>query len=238
MESSLYLSDCYLKEINGKIESASQGKYIILDRTIFYPNKGGQPFDTGKIIDSSGREYNVIYVAEFSGKISHEVDEEGLTVGDSVQLKIDWNRRYRLMRMHTAAHVFSRIIYDEAGAVTSGNQLGLDRSRIDFTLENFDRAKVEEWETKANDLIAEGREVKIHFYDREEAFRIPDFIRTEKILVPEGIEKIRIIEIDGVDMQACGGTHLGNISEIKGIKIVKCENKGKNNKRIYFELAD
>jgi len=154
-----------------------------------------------------------------------------------VHCKIDWERRHKLMRMHTAAHVFSRIIYDDSEALTSGNQLGLDKSRIDFTLEYLDKEKINEWEKRTNEIITSGKNIKIKLYQREEAFKIPDFIRTSKLLVPEGLNEIRIVEIEGLNRQACGGTHVKNTSEIGKIEIFKKENKGKNNRRIYFRLV-
>ncbi|NCN38805.1 MAG: alanyl-tRNA editing protein AlaX [Candidatus Aenigmarchaeota archaeon CG_4_10_14_0_8_um_filter_37_24] len=235
MSKILYLSDCYLKEWDAAV-AKDNGKYIVLDQTAFYPNSGGQPCDTGTMKTENGNEYKVVYVGKFSGDVSHEVDNGGLKAGDKVHCRIDWDRRYKLMRMHTAAHVFSRVIFDETGAVTSGNQLDLDKSRIDFTLENLDKGKIKEWEKKANEIIAGGRNLKISFYPREEAFKIPDFIRTSKLLVPEDLKTIRIVEIEGLDQQACGGTHLKNISEIGKIEVLKVENKGKNNRRIYFRL--
>lgn len=233
----LYLTDCYLKEFDAVVESVESGKYIVLDKTAFYPNAGGQPYDTGimKRI-SDGQEFKVIYVGKFGGEISHEVDKEGLKKGDIIKGKIDWERRYRLMRSHTAAHVISKVIHNDSGALMSGNQLGLEKSRIDFTLENFDREKVEEWVKKANEIIKEKRKVKIKFMPREEALKIKDFVRTYKDLIPQGVKELRVIEIEGFDQQACGGTHLKNISEIGKIQLVKIKNKGKHHRRIYFKL--
>lgn len=232
----LYQDDSYLKEYEAEVIEVNNDKYIVLNDTIFYPNAGGQPYDTGLMI-KNGEEYKVIYVGKFDGKISHEVDNPGLKIGDRVRCVIDWERRYTLMRYHTAAHVLSKVIFNETGAVTSGNQLGVDGSRIDFTLEGFDRNKVQGWIDQANEIIAKKIPVKIEQIPREEALKIPDFIRTKANLVQD-IKILRIVKIEGFDIQACGGTHLKNLVEIGRIELVKVDNKGKDNRRIYFRLKD
>ena len=235
MPQPLYLLDCYLKEWDATITKAN-GKYIVLDQTAFYPNAGGQPYDTG-IMTTDGKEYKVVYVGKFSGDISHEVDKEGLKSGMKVHCKIDWDRRYILMRMHTAAHVLSRVIYGDAGANTSGNQIGLDKSRIDFTLDIFDREKIPGWFKKSNEIIAKKLPVKKSFMKREEAMKIDGFAGPSPHLI-QGFDELRVVDIQGFDAQPCGGTHLDNIGEIKGIEFVKAENKGKNNRRIYYRLLE
>ena len=155
----LYLNDCYLKEWETEVESVSQGKFVVLKQTAFYPNTGGQLFDTGTIT-KDGTEHKVVFVGKFGENISHEIDPVGLEQGDKVTCKLDWERRFTLMRMHTAAHVLSRVLFNETGAHTSGNQLGIDRSRIDFTLENFDKEKIKECVNKTNDIIAKNLPVE------------------------------------------------------------------------------
>ena len=236
-EDVLYLHDCYLKEWDAVVKAVDKGKYIVLDKTAFYPNAGGQPYDTGVMV-KDGTAYKVVYVGKFGDNISHEVDKEGLKVGDKVHCTLDWDRRYKLMRMHTAAHILSRVIYDDVGANTSGNQLELDKSRIDFTLDEFDRDKISEWFEKSNEIIKGNRPVKTTLMPRQEAFEIPDLIRTAKNLIPESVKTIRIVDIKDLDTQACGGTHLKSTGEIKGLEFIKAENKGKNNRRIYFKLVD
>ena len=231
----LYLKDCYLKEWQTKVKSA-KGKFIVLEETAFYPKSGGQPGDEGVMKRSSdGRAFKVVFAGKFSGDVSHEVDQEGLQPGDEISCSIDWDRRYVLMRMHTAAHVLTKVIFKESGAVISGNQLGVDKSRIDFALDEFDKAKVQEWVDQANSIIAEGREVRIEFMPREEAMKIPDFVRTMADLIQK-IDVLRVIEIEGFDKQACGGTHLKNISEIGRIRLLKTDNKGKKNRRVYYTV--
>ena len=235
----LYLLDCYLKEFEASVESVKDDKYVVLDKTVFYPNAGGQPYDTGKLIRlSDNEEFSVVYVAKFGDMISHEVDKPGLKPGDRVRGVIDWERRYRHMRMHTAAHVIANVIEQEAGAKITGNQLGLEKSRIDFSLENFDREKFSEYEKKANEIIKQGHKVNLSILPREEAEEKLSRMTTLAKGFPEDIKDVRLVEIEGFTIEACGGTHVRDTSEIKGIKIIKLENKGKNNRRMYYTLVD
>lgn len=232
MQKALYLNDSYLKECNAKVVSVKNGKFVVLDQTIFYPNSGGQLWDEGKIV-KNGEEFKVVFVGKFDGKISHEVDKEGLQQGDSVHCIINWERRYKLMRMHTAAHLLSSIFYKESGAKISGNQLGLDKSRIDFTLENFDKEKIQQYVDKANYYIQQDLPVTISYMPRSEAEKNIDLARLT-LGLPQGIETLRIVSIGEIDKQADGGTHVRSLKEIGRITLLKCENKGKNNRRVYF----
>lgn len=231
----MYLRDSYLKELKAEVVKAN-GKYVVLDRTIFYPKSGGQPWDTGEVIRmSDGRVFKVIFVGKFEGDISHELDREGLKPGDRVRCKIDWERRYLFMRYHTACHVLSGVIHKETQALITGNQIDTEKTRIDFSLENFDRDEIRGFEEKANQVIERGLPVSINFVSREEVTGNPELVKLAKG-IPESIKTIRIIEIKGFDRQACGGTHVKNTKEIGKIRIIKAENKGKNNRRIYFKL--
>lgn len=229
----LYLKDCYLKEFDATVISVKDNKYITLDKTAFYPVSGGQPNDTGKII-SSGIEYNIIFVGKFDNNISHEVDKEGLKQGNKVHCIIDWNRRYKLMRMHTAAHILDSVIHKESGALFTGNQLGEDKSRLDFNLETFDREKMQSYITKANEEIKKSKEVKISFMPKEEASKLSMLLEWDY----GDMKELRVIDIEGIDKQPCGGTHIKNTSEIKEIIFDSVDNKGKGRKRIYFKLKD
>jgi len=230
----LYMVDCYLREFDAKVVEAN-GKYIALDNTAFYPNSGGQPNDLGKLV-SNGVEYKIVYVAKVGDKISHEIDKEGIKVGDNVHGILDWQRRHTLMRMHTAAHLLSAIVHKETGGLITGNQLGVDQSRIDFSLETFDKEKVLEYIKKTNELIARNLPVRTYFLKRDEAMKIPDVVKLANALPPDA-EELRIVDIGGVDVQADGGTHVLNTSEIGTIETVKTENKGKNNRRVYYTLS-
>ncbi|MEM7817728.1 MAG: alanyl-tRNA editing protein, partial [Candidatus Aenigmatarchaeota archaeon] len=167
--------------------------------------------------------------------ICHEVDREGLKADDVVCGKLDWERRYRLMRMHTTAHLLSALLYKRSGVLITGNQLGTDRSRMDFSLENFDRSMFAAICSEANELVSKGVPVKIYFLPRDEALKIEGVVKLAGAL-PPNIETLRIVEIVGVDMQADGGPHVANLKELGSIEIVKMENKGKANRRVYFTL--
>lgn len=235
---SLYLDDSYLRECDAKVESVKNGRYVVLDRTIFYPKGGGQPHDTGKIIrKSDGQEFRVIFVGKFEGKISHEVDKEGMKEGDEVKCILDWERRYKLMRMHTAAHVLAGgILYKKYGAKITGNQLEPDKTRFDFDLENFDRETFEKAVAEANEILGKDTEVKTYYLPREEAMKNPEIVKLKDAL-PPNIDPLRIVEIVGVDIQADGGTHVKNLREVGKIRVIKLENKGKDSRRVYFELV-
>jgi len=234
MAKALYLEDSYLKECDATIVSVKDEKYVVLDQTIFYPKGGGQPWDTGQILKQD-EAYNVVYVGKFSGEISHEVDRAGLKEGDKVHCILNWERRYKLMRSHTSAHVFASLLCTGTGALVTGNQLEEDKIRFDFSLEKFDREILETYINKANELF--GRDIPVKWYElpREEALRIPGVIKMAEAYPPD-IPKLRIVEIVGVDKQADGGTHVKNLKEVGQIKLLKTENKGKNNRRVYFTL--
>lgn len=233
MTEQLYLQDSYLKEFDAKVVAVN-GKHIFLDRTAFYPNSGGQLGDTG-VIEKNGKKFTVVNTTKAQDGICHEVDAEGLAAGDAVHCKIDWNRRYKLMRMHTAAHLLSATLNKRAGVLITGNQLGIENSRMDFSLENFDREQMAAACADANAFIEKRLPVKSYFLPREEAMKIPNVMRLAGAL-PPALETLRIVEIEGVDQQLDGGTHVANLNEIGGIEIVKMENKGKSNRRVYFAL--
>ena len=230
----LYLTNSYLKEFDAGVVSVEDDKYVVLDRTAFYPNAGGQLYDTGKIIKGN-QEFNVIFVGKFNDEISHEVDKPGLNSGDKVKCYTDWDRRYKLMRMHTAAHIISGVFHKEAGALITGNQLGLDQTRIDFSLENFDRDKINYYFNRTNELINKDLPIKVYTLPREEAEKDETMFKLAKEL-PSYIKDIRVVEIVGFDRQADGGTHVKSLKEVGKIEFIKAENKGKDNRRVYFKL--
>lgn len=230
----LYYLNAYAKEFEAEVKEVNNGKYVVLDKTCFYSSGGGQPHDTGKII--SDKEYDVIYVAKADGKIIHEVDKEGLKAGDKVKGIINWDRRYKLMRMHTATHIVSTLIHNKTRALITGNQINVDETRVDFSLDVFDKEKIKEYIEEANEIIKKNLEVRSYFISKEDAENISGLTKLAMKL-PER-EKIRIVEIGDFDKQADGGTHVKNTKEIGKIVFVKAENKGKNNRRIYFKLTD
>lgn len=235
----VYLHDCYKKELETTVLSASEhdGNILIeLEQTIFYPTGGGQPHDEGVIVKDSST-YQVTAVYKFKDKVFHVVDKIGLQKGDKVICRIDWQRRHRLMRMHTAAHIISDLLEAEANTLVSSNQLGLEKSRIDFTLEDFDREFLQGFEKKANEIVHRSLPIKKYFVSRETAEKDKGLFTLLKGF-PEDIEKVRVVDIDGFDKTACGGTHLDSTSEVKGVKFLKFENKGAKRRRIVFTLVD
>ena len=240
----LYLKDCYLTEWDATVASAGgegdkQGRFIVLDRTAFYPSSGGQPCDEGAItrLSDSGT-FRVVFAGKFSGRISHEVDRAGLKPGDKVHCRLDWERRYKLMRSHTAAHIISEVIHRETGAMITGNQLDVDRCRIDFSVPQFDREKLKSYEEKANGIAGQGIGVTFGFRSREDALRDPNMTKLAKGLegLPQDVKELRIVSIGSFDCQADGGTHVRDTKEVGIIRFVDFVNKGANNRRIYFQL--
>ena len=234
MVKALYLEDSYLRECDATVVSVRDGKYVVLDQTIFYPKGGGQPWDTGTIIKGN-RTYNVIYVGKFSGEISHEVDQARLRENDRVHCVLDWERRYKLMRSHTAAHVFASLLCKGTGALITGNQLEEDKVRFDFSLEEYDREILSNYIDETNKVLKRDIPVKWYVLPKEEALKIPGIIKMAEALPPD-IPELRIVEIVSVDKQADGGTHVKNLKEVGQIKLLKTVNKGKNNRRVYFKL--
>lgn len=230
---SIYLEDGYQKDFDATVESSS-GDRITLDRTAFYPQSGGQPSDLGWL-HAGDETFNVLHVESSDGRIVHVLDREGLKPGDRVHGELDWERRYRLMRSHTACHILSAVIFRETGAKITGNQIDLSRSRVDFSLESFDKAKMNEYVEKANEIIRADVPVETMLLPKSDALAIPDLVRLA-MEVPDR-DEIRVVKIEGIDAQACGGTHVRRTGEIKGIRMVKAENKGKSNRRVYFALC-
>ena len=231
----LYMKDHYLKEFDAEVKEVN-GKFIVLDKTAFYPQGGGQICDNGKLIKDGG-EYSVVFVKKMSSVVSHEVDKEGLKVGDKIKGVLDWDRRYKLMRAHTAAHIISQVIHKETGALITGNQLDLEKVRIDFSLETFDKEKLQGYVSEANNIIQQDLPLSIEFKTRDEALKIPQLSKLAAGL-PDFIEEVRIVKIGDFDLQADGGTHVNSTKEVGKLEFIKAENKGKNNRRVYFQIKD
>ncbi|MBI4154139.1 alanyl-tRNA editing protein, partial [Candidatus Woesearchaeota archaeon] len=226
MSELLYLKDCYLRTFQATVVRAD-GRLVILDKTGFYVEGGGQPADTG-MMQRGDEIFRVQAVRKTSGEIMHDVDHEGLRAGDIVSCEVDWGVRYRYMRYHTACHLLSGLIHRDTGALITGNQIKPHESRIDFDLETMDRALLDKVLAEANGIILQNVPVAIKFMPRDEALKIPAIIKL-KMFLPVGIEEVRVIEIGDADVQACGGTHLKSTHEIGKIVLNKVENKGKNN---------
>jgi misacylated tRNA(Ala) deacylase len=233
MEKPLYFDNSYLKEFDAVVVSVD-GVNIVLDKTAFYATGGGQPNDTGKLV-ANGKEFNVVDVKKSEQGAVHVVDQPGLKPGDKVRGVIDWEHRYRLMRMHSAAHVLSSAVNKLTGALVTGKQLDLQQSKIDFSLEVFDKNQIQQFGEEAKKLISVGALVKTYFLPREEALKIPNLIRLAERM-PPSVPEWRIVEILGVDIQPCGGTHVKDIKEIGKITVLKAENKGKTQRRMYYTV--
>jgi misacylated tRNA(Ala) deacylase len=225
-----YQENSYLKEIETTVKEVND-KFIILDSSIFIPAAGGLPNDEGTI----NNDYKVIYAIKKDNNISLEVDKSGLKAGDKVTTKLDWERRYRIMQYHTALHALTSILHKETGALVTGNQISLDQARVDFSLENFDKEKINEAIEKTNQALKTNQEVTISYLSREEAKKRENLARLA-VGLPKGIKNLRIVKIGDIDEQADGGPHVKNTSEIPNLELVKTDNKGKNNRRVYFKL--
>jgi misacylated tRNA(Ala) deacylase len=224
----LFDSDPYARDCTARvIECGTDG--IVLDRTIFYPLGGGQPGDSGWLQTTDGRRIRIIDTRKGTpGRILHlhEATAHGLTVGDSVHLVIDWERRYAHMRMHTALHLLGSIL---RYGVTGG-QIAADKGRLDFdTQDEIDRARVT---AALNELVRADTPTRTTWITDDELARQPELIRTMSVRPPVGAGRIRLLEIPGVDLQPCGGTHVARSSEIGPLQVTKVESKGRHNRRV------
>lgn len=230
----LCYDDSYLQEFDATVVmETSDG--VILDQTAFYPGGGGQPCDTGRLVDQENT-YTVNKVSRKDGYCIHHVDGPVPKKGTSVQGKIDWERRYQLMRTHTALHTLCGIVWREYGAKVTGSDMKLLSARMDFELERMTTDFASEVEETVNHELMSAHPVVVKTLPREEAFQIPDLIRTKINLLPSSINEVRVVEIVGLDLQADGGTHVKNTSEVGKIKVVKHESKGRINKRLRIEV--
>ena len=230
----LYLHDSYLKAFDATVEGV-QGQAVALDRTAFYAGGGGQPVDVGTLRWSGG-ECRVMDVRKDGDAVWHMVEGALPAVGAAVAGALDWNRRYAIMRHHSAMHVLVGVVYRQFNALVTGGAIYPDRARMDFSLEDLNKDRVAAIEAEANRVIGEHRRVLVRFLPREE-FDRSDLVRLAKNLVPQGISEVRVVEIEGFDAQADGGTHVGNTSEIGRLVVTKTENKGKANRRLEIALT-
>jgi misacylated tRNA(Ala) deacylase len=231
----LYQLDSYLREFVAVV-TAVEGEAVALDRSAFYPGGGGQPADTG-LLAWDGGERRVVKVHKDGETAWHTLTGGPLPeVGAQVTGRIDWEPRYQLMRTHTALHILCGVVWrDYKAQVTGGNMEPL-QGRMDFEFETLRRELIQEIEESVNKEVAAARPVKLAILPREEAFQIPDLIRTKINLLPPSIKEVRTVEIVGLDLQADGGTHVANTGEVGRIRIVDYKSKGKINKRIMIAL--
>jgi misacylated tRNA(Ala) deacylase len=240
----LCYTDAYAREVDARITSVegAEPTRVVLDRTVFYPGGGGQPSDRGLLLRTAdGRSWTVRAARKVAGEIVHELEPgEGdpPAVGDVVRVDIEWARRLALMRTHTALHALCGVVWRDYGALVTGGNMEPGSGRMDFEFERMSGDLVDAIEASVNAELAAARDVRVNVLPREEAFAIPDLIRTKVNLLPEGIEQIRTIEIVGLDLQADGGTHVANTREVGGIRVTGYESKGRINKRIRIALEE
>jgi misacylated tRNA(Ala) deacylase len=235
MTEELFLKNAYLKQFGARVVRVV-GREVVLDRTAFYPGGGGQPADKGSLSIGPVRAA-VVDARREGGDVVHVLDN---AVPDTVQElngELDWERRYGHMRHHTALHVLSGVIWRNFGAKVTGGRMHTDRARMDFSFPGeWTVDVVGEIERLTNQALAEGRIVKVYELPREEALKNTDLIRTQVNLIPERVETVRIVEIEGIDTQADGGTHVANTSEVGALEITGHKSKGRQNKRVEFVL--
>lgn len=234
----LYQTDSYLQQFDANITSVLLAeRAVVLDKTAFYPGGGGQPCDFGTLT-VEGAKYPIDKVNKQGDEILHSLagDEPMPSVGFAARGTLDWARRYELMRTHTALHVLCGTVFRNYGALVTGGDMQPGKGRLDFEFETMRVELVREIEEAINIEVAQAREIRVQILPREEAFQIPDLIRTKINLLPPGITHVRTVEIVGLDLQADGGTHVRNTSEVGTIRVVDYKSKGAINKRIYIEI--
>lgn len=234
----LYQTDSYLREFTATVVSTdADNRFVILDRTAFYPGGGGQPCDVGTL-EIGGVIYSVEKVKKQGDDVLHYLggSEPLPPPGSASSGILDWVRRYNLMRTHSALHVLCGVVFRDYGAKVTGGDMEPLKGRMDFEFETMRGELVREIEAAVNFEVRQSREIRVRILPREEAFQIPDLIRTKINLLPEGIAQVRTVEIVGLDLQADGGTHVANTSEIGRVKVTDYKSKGAVNKRIYVEV--
>ncbi len=233
----LFQTDSYIKEFEAEVKEINE-KGVVFDRTAFVYKGGGLQSDTGIMETSKGEKFIVKEVISEGGKILHKLSPEPTEqlIGENVKCIIDWESRYRQMRMHTALHSISGLLFRKYGAVVTGGNITPKKSRVDFEIDHLHKERVQEITKELEKIVEENHLISISFMERNEALKDPDLIRTKANLIPESVKIIRIVDIDEVDRQADGGVHVRSTKEIGTFIPLKSENRGKNNKRLYFTL--
>ena len=235
MPTKLYLEDAYCREFDAEVTASAAG-WCALSQTAFYPGGGGQPPDRGQLL-AAGAAVPVEEVREDDGgQVWHRTARE-LAPGTAVHGSLDWPYRHALMRHHALMHVVNTVARDRFGGVITGVQLGPERSRIDLKLAGFSRDAVPDLEQRVNEVLARDLPVASTTIPEDEFLRRPELVRTLEVKPPVIAGRVRVVEIAGFDAQACGGTHVHRTSEIGGARVLKFDNKGKDNKRFYWELT-
>ncbi len=236
MTEQIAATDAYAREVDAEVTAALDGA-VVLSRTVFHARGGGQPGDSGWLWWEGG-EVRVADTLHAEDRVLHVVEDDPPAPGTPVKAEIDWPRRYLLMRTHTALHTLSGIVWREYGAEVTGGNMEPGTARMDFELDAITPEFAREVELRLNAVLAEGHPVTVRFLPRAEALADPDLIRTKASLIPEHVDPIRVIDIEGVDRQADGGTHVRTTAEVGQVRVVKTENKGKGFKRMRIALTE
>ena len=236
MTERLYETDAYVKEFDAVVTEQVEGG-VVLDRTAFYPGGGGQPCDVGTL-EAGGQTWTVNAVKKVDGRPVHFIAGDLPAAGTAVTGRLDWTRRHALMRTHTAMHILCGVVFRDYGAQVTGGNMDPLEGRMDFEFETMRAELVSAIEEAINAEVAAARPVRVRIRPRDEAFAIPDLIRTKINLLPEGISHVRTVELAGLDLQADGGTHVANTAEVGRIRVTDYKSKGKINKRIYLVVSD
>ncbi len=233
MTQPLYQLDSYLRSFEAHVTAVDEAQQaVILDQSAFYPGGGGQPCDIGTLIHGD----RVIPVKRVQRGHLHLIEGELPPVGALVRGELDWEKRFQLMRTHSALHILCGVVWRDYGASVTGGNMQPLRGRLDFEFERMEKQLVAEIEAAINVEVAAERDIHVNILPREEAFLIPDLIRTKINLLPAGIEQVRTVEIQGLDLQADGGTHVANTREVGPLRIAEYRSKGRINKRITLQL--
>jgi misacylated tRNA(Ala) deacylase len=235
----LYQTDSYLRDFSAEVIGSDAEQHgVFLDRTAFYPGGGGQPHDDGHFL-IDGIEIPVIKTKRVKGQVVHYFPEDMplLQTGTRLTGVLNWEKRYALMRTHTALHILCGVVFRDYGAQVTGGDMDPLNGRMDFEFETMQKELVADIERAINLEVQENRTIRVEILPREEAFQIPDLIRTKINLLPQGITEVRVVEIEGLDLQADGGTHVHATGEVGSINVVDYKSKGKINKRIYIQLT-
>jgi misacylated tRNA(Ala) deacylase len=230
----LYSTDAYLRSCEATVLSSEDG--VVLDRTVFYARGGGQPGDRGVLRWDDG-DVNIVDTVKRDGHVVHVLEGVAPPPATSVAAEVDWVRRHLLMRTHTALHALSAIVFRDHGAKVTGGNMEPGVARMDFELDAMSAEFGREVEARLNAELGRDLPVRVRFLPRAEALADPDLIRTKVNLIPEHVDPIRVVEIEGLDRQADGGTHVRSTGEIGPVRVVKTESKGKGFKRMRIELA-
>jgi misacylated tRNA(Ala) deacylase len=235
MTEELYLVDAYAREFDSTV-IAAESSDVILDRTVFHPEGGGQPADSGTLTAGDRRSWTVSGSVPATAGPLHRVNGTPPAVGEAVHGTIDWDRRYAYMRYHTCLHILSGVVFHRFGSDITGGQIYLDRARMDLSIPNFDRGVAEQVVGEVNEVVRRALPIVVRFVPRDELVRNPGLVRVDVQLVPD-VERLRVIDIQGFDAQADGGTHVRSTAEVGPVTLQKIENKGARNKRLYLTLV-